>query len=648
MKTTSDKYKRCQDEPEGVSGRNKHASTLDVSILKARDALIKFQKQDGHWCFELEADCTISAEYILMMHFLDEIDVELEQKIAVYLRNRQLENGGWPLYYKGDADISCSVKAYYALKLVGDEPNAPHMKKACELILSLGGAAKANVFTRISLALYEELPWRGVPFIPVEFMLLPRWFWFHISKVSYWSRTVMVPLFILCSLKPKAENPRDIHVRELFVIPPEQEKNYFPIRSSLNKLLLLFDKVGSSIEPFIPNKIRKVAVNKAEQWFIERLNGEDGLGAIFPAMANSYEAMRILGYDKDHPYCVVARNAIKKLLVVTDQEAYCQPCVSPIWDTGLAALVLQEEGSEQSNNAANQAFDWMLQHQILDGDADWRWKKPDLKPGGWAFQYANAYYPDLDDTAVVAWGMHQAQQGERYQEPIDVATDWLVGMQSKNGGFAAFDVDNTYSYLNEIPFADHGALLDPPTADVSARVVTLLALLKRPQDKTALQNCLDYLYQEQEEDGSWFGRWGTNHIYGTWSVLMALEVVGEDHNKPRIRQAVNFLKSKQHDDGGWGESNDSYFKPKYGDNAESNVFQTAWALLGLMAAGEGASSDAVLNGIHYLQQRQSDDGLWDEPWYTCPGFPRVFYLRYHGYSKFFPLWALARYRKQIS
>jgi squalene-hopene/tetraprenyl-beta-curcumene cyclase len=614
---------------------------LEESILRAREALLALQHPDGYWCFELEADCTIPAEYILMMHYMDEIDEGLQAKMAVYLRRRQGDHGGWPLFYGGKFDMSCSVKAYYALKLAGDRIDAPHMVKAREAILAHGGAARSNVFTRMTLALFGQLPWRGVPFTPVEIILLPRWFLFHRSKVSYWSRTVMVPLSILCSLKPKAKNPKQIHVRELFTNPPEKETDYFPVQSRLNYLFLQLDKVGRFLEPFIPKSIRRRAVKRAEEWFVERLNGTDGLGAIFPAMVNAHEALACLGYPPEHPYRVNTKQALKDLLVINKNSAYCQPCVSPIWDTGLTCLTLQEEGCMEEMEPILRALNWLKGRQLLNEPGDWRENHPALKGGGWAFQFRNSYYPDLDDTAVVAWAMHQTQQ-ECYQESVQRAADWICGMQSKNDGYAAFDSDNTCYYLNEIPFADHKALLDPPTSDVSARCATLLSQLG--YQGRELTQCLDFLLKEQEKNGSWYGRWGTNYIYGTWSVLVALQEAGHPPDQPHIRRAVNWLKSIQRPDGGWGEDCDTYFdSEKAGKGYASTSFQTAWAMLGLMSAGEVDSLE-VRKGAEYLIRTQEADGFWNDDWFTAPGFPRVFHLKYHGYAKYFPLWALARYR----
>jgi len=620
---------------------------LDACVERAVRGLLGEQADEGYWCYEFEADCTIPSEYILMTHFMDEVDEELERKIAVYIRSKQAEHGGWPLYHGGDFDLSCTIKAYYALKIVGDSPDEPHMARAREAILARGGAVNANVFTKITLALYGQIPWRGVPFIPVEIMLLPKWFPFHISKVSYWSRTVMVPLFVLCTLKPRAANPRGVDVRELFVVPPEEERNYFPFRSWLNRVFLLLDRMGRALHPLVPGFIRRRAIAKAEAWVIERLNGTDGLGAIFPAMVNAHEMLALLGYPEDHPHRLATKEALRKLLVVKGDRAYCQPCVSPVWDTGLACLALQEADGHACRDDVLRGLDWLRGRQLLDEPGDWRESRPGLRGGGWPFQFGNTHYPDIDDTPVVAWAMLQSRE-PRYDESIERAAEWIRGMQSSNGGFASFDVDNTHYYLNEIPFADHGALLDPPTSDVTARCVTFLAMLDQVRFRESIDSGLAFLRSEQESDGSWFGRWGTNYIYGTWSVLTAMEAAGEDSREEHIRRAVEWLLDKQRADGGWGEDNYTYFDPTLaGKGKASTSFQTAWALLGLMAAGE-AGSPAVRRGVAFLQRQQRSDGLWHDDEYTAPGFPRVFYLKYHGYSRYFPLWALARYRRLTS
>ncbi len=624
-------------------------SNLENAINSSQKKLLDLQHDDGYWWFELEADCTITAEYIMMMHYIGEIDKKLQDKMAVYLRARQTEDGSYPLFTGGSGDISCSVKVYYALKLAGDTPDQPHMVKLREYILKQGGAAKANVFTRIALATFEQVPWRAVPYIPVEIMLLPKWFPFHLDKVSYWSRVVMVPLFILCTLKATAKNPQNVNILELFVTPPDQEKHYFPKRGWLNKLFLGLDKFGRITEPLISQKTRNKAIKLAEDWFIERLNGEDGLGAIFPAMVNAYEALLLLGYSKDDPKVVTARKAIDKMLVVRNQDAYCQPCLSPIWDTSLAALALQEADRNKNKPALTRAYDWIKSKQLSDEPGDWRIQKPDLAGGGWAFEFENPHYPDVDDTAVVAFAMADSDY-PGLEESIQRATNWVVGMQSTNGGHGAFDADNTCYYLNEIPFADHGALLDPPTADVSARCLMLMCRTQDtlPSNRKAIERSIAYLRNEQENDGSWFGRWGTNYVYGTWSVLMGLEQTDLPKNDPMYTKAAQWLKSVQHEDGGWGEGNESYHDPKTrGQFHTSTAFQTAWAVLALMAAGEKDSPE-VQAGIQYLLRHQQQDGSWKDDWFTAPGFPKVFYLIYHGYNLFFPLWALARYRNELN
>jgi squalene-hopene/tetraprenyl-beta-curcumene cyclase len=620
---------------------------LDRSIEAATAALLALQQPDGHWVFELEADATIPAEYVLLRHYLSEpIDGALEAKIAIYLRRIQGEHGGWPLFRDGAFDMSATVKAYFALKMIGDPIDAPHMRRAREAVRARGGPARCNVFTRIMLALFGFIPWRAVPVMPVEIMLLPRWFPFHLAKISYWSRTVIVPLLVLMALKPRARNAKGVHIDELFIEPPhtlgaapkapQQKASWF-------WFFRIVDIVLRASEPYFPARSRKRAIERAANWVSERLNGEDGLGAIFPAMANSVMMFDALGYLPAHAERAIARRSIDKLLAVHAEEAYCQPCRSPIWDTGLACHALLEVGGERAALQARKGLEWLIPKQILDVQGDWVARRPNLRPGGWAFQYANPHYPDVDDTAVVVMAMDRAG-GSQFKEPIAAAREWIIGMQSGNGGWGAFDADNEYYYLNNIPFADHGALLDPPTEDVTARCVSMLAQIGDSAETPAVKRAIDYLRRTQREDGSWYGRWGMNYIYGTWSVLCALNAAGFEQTAAEFRKAVDWLASIQNPDGGWGEDGSSYKLDYRGyERAPSTASQTAWALLGLMSAGE-IDHPAVKRGIDYLSRSQDGDGFWSEPHYTATGFPRVFYLRYHGYSKFFPLWALARYR----
>jgi squalene-hopene/tetraprenyl-beta-curcumene cyclase len=625
---------RAWDEPV--------ADALDQTIGGAADWLAHQQADDGHWVFELEADATIPAEFVLLNHFLGRSEPR-EAAFANYLRRTQGRHGGWSLYFDGEPDVSCSVKAYYALKLIGDDPDAEHMRRAREVILDMGGAARANVFCRYGLALFGQVPWRAVPFIRPEAVLLPKWAPFHLDKVSYWSRTTMVPLFVVAALKPKAKNPRGIGIRELFTTPPEKERRYLvnPTGHWLGNVFLACDQLGRKAEPLIAPLLQRQAIERAMAFIHERLNGEDGLGAIFPPMANALMAMEALGYPEDHPDRLICWKAIEKLITERDGETYLQPCLSPVWDTALAVHAFLETGMDPAETTVDGACAWLRDRQELEVVGDWAVNRPGLRPGGWAFQYRNPHYPDVDDTAVVVMALHRADP-EANAEAIARATEWVRGMQSSNGGWGAFDAENEHYALNNIPFADHGALLDPPTADVTARCIGMLAQLGHGSDP-AVARGLAFLRREQEADGSWFGRWGTNYIYGTWSVLCALNAVGEDMQAPYIRKAVAWLKGRQRLDGGWGEDCASYWSDRKDEVKTSTPSQTAWALLGLMAAGE-VRSDAVRRGVDYLLRAPRNGGKWQEEMYNAVGFPRVFYLRYHGYSTYFPLWALARYR----
>ncbi|WDD91066.1 squalene--hopene cyclase [Burkholderia sp. FERM BP-3421] len=627
-------------------------AALDAAVTRATDALLAAQNADGHWVYELEADSTIPAEYVLLVHYLGETpNLELEQKIARYLRRIQQADGGWPLFTDGAPNVSASVKAYFALKMIGDDEDAEHMQRARRAIHAMGGAEMSNVFTRIQLALFGVVPWHAVPMMPAEIMLLPQWFPFHLSKVSYWARTVIVPLLVLNAKRPVAKNPRGVRIDELFrsapvntgLLPrqPHQNANWFAF-------FRVVDGVLRAVDGLFPRYARDRAINRAVAFVNERLNGEDGLGAIYPAMANAVMMYAALGYPEDDPNRAIARRSIEKLLVVGEDEAYCQPCLSPVWDTSLAAHALLETGEARAQDAAVRGLRWLRPLQILDVRGDWISRRPHIRPGGWAFQYANPHYPDVDDTAVVAMAMQRAAEltgSDEDREAIARAREWVVGMQSSDGGWGAFEPENTQYYLNNIPFSDHGALLDPPTADVSGRCLSMLAQLgETPANSVPAQRALDYMLKEQEADGSWYGRWGMNYVYGTWTALCSLNAAGLGHDDPRVKRGAQWLLSVQNADGGWGEDGDSYKLDYRGyEPAASTSSQTAWALLGLMAAGE-VDHPAVARGVDYLVAQQNAEGLWDETRFTATGFPRVFYLRYHGYRKFFPLWALARYR----
>ena len=614
-----------------------------AALAHAMAALASHQQADGHWVFELEADATIPSEYVLLEHYMDRIDAPLQARIGVYLRSIQSAEGGWPLFHGGASDLSVSVKAYFALKAIGDQPGAPHMVRARRMILAAGGAERCNVFARIQLALFGQVPWRAVPVMPVQIMHLPRWFFFHLSKVSYWSRTVTVPLLVLMALRPQARNPRGVGIAELFNTPPDQVRDWLrgPYRSHWGSVFRWVDRVMRPIVPHLPQSGRVRAIEAAVRFVKDRMNGEDGLGAIYPAMANTVMMFEALGYAADSPEADIAWRAVRKLLVVREDRAYCQPCLSPIWDTALAGHAMAE-ASGPASTSVDAAAAWLASRQVTELHGDWAEIRPDAPPGGWAFQYENAYYPDVDDTAVVAMLLHR-NADPAAADAVARARDWIVGMQGRDGGWGAFDPDNNHEFLNHIPFADHGALLDPSTADVTARCVSFLAQYGHAAAEPVMARALAYLRGEQEADGAWFGRWGTNYIYGTWSVLCALNAAGLPHTDPAIQRGAKFLLGCQRDDGGWGEDEETYAGAPPGRYKESTASQTGWALIGLMAAGL-VDHPAVARGIDYLVRTQGSDGEWREAAYTAVGFPRVFYLRYHGYRLFFPLLALARFR----
>ena len=617
---------------------------LNTAVKEGLQLLLSKQCQDGHWAFELETDITITAEYILLNHYLDVIDNELELKLANYIRRNQNQDGGWPLFKGGGFNTSASVKAYFALKLVGDDLEMPHMRRARGAILAHGGAVNCNVFTRVTLALFEQIPWRAVPVCRIEIMFAPKWFPIHINKVSYWTRTVTIPLLILTAKKPAAKNPRDVSIDELFHKPPYREdfKLTNPTGKWVGNLMLVMDKCFRPFEPLIPQLVTRKAIAKGLKFIEDRLNGEEGLGGIFPAIANSLMVFACLNFDNNDSRVRAARKAIDKLLVFKENEAYCQPCLSPVWDTSLALHAVMEAKSGKLD-ALDQACDWLKDLQILDQIGDWGYKRRGLKPGGWAFQYRNDYYPDVDDTAVVGMALHR-HNSKKYAESIKRAEDWIIGMQSSNGGWAAFDVENEHYFLDNLPFADHGALLDPPTCDVTARCIGFLAQVGYKMDNPSMANGIKYLKEKQEGDGSWYGRWGTNYIYGTWSVLSALSAVGEDMHTPYIRKAVTWLLSRQREDGGWGEDCVTYWPHRKNTVKSSMPSQTAWAILALIAAGE-SDNKAVIKGISYLINEKKEKIGWEDQYFNAVGFPRVFYLKYHGYSLYFPLLALARYKR---
>ena len=623
-----------------------NSDPLTRAVAQSGDALLSRQHQNGHWRFDLEADTTIPAEYMLLQHFLGTVNHEREARLADYIRSRQLHDGSWPLYEGGPGNISTTVKAYFALKLAGEPASSALMQLARKWVLTHGGAEKTNVFTRITLAVFGQVPWRTVPAMPAEMIWLPHWFYFNLNKVSYWSRCVIVPLLILFAKRPVFALAPEQGIRELFVLEPEglvhidQFQNGKPLRN----LFVLLDRLLKIAERFVPPPLRRTTLKRCENWLRDHMRGEGGIGGIYPAMANAVMALKELGYDQSDSDMARGLRAIESLVLDEGQESYVQPCVSPIWDTCLSLCALSEAGLPENHPAIQSAVQWLFDKQVFVR-GDWSANAPDLDGGGWAFQYENDMYPDVDDTGMVVMSLLRAGAHHHpdRRRRIAQAVNWVIGMQNADGGWGSFDIDNFREYLNNIPFADHGALVDPSTADLTGRCIEMLAMLGYDRSFPPIARGLEFLRRDQKEFGGWYGRWGVNYVYGTWAVLVGLGALGEDPNQPYIRHAVAWLKSTQNSDGGWGEDCNTYDDPGLHGQGRSTPSQTAWAVLGMMAVSE-VNSDSVERGINWLVRNFDSKLGWKESAYTGTGFPRVFYLRYHGYSHYFPTWALSVYR----
>ena len=628
-------------------------TSVREAIARAQSHLLSRQAADGHWAGELEADVTITAEYLLHCHLIDRVKPDQERRAVRYLRRRQNREGGWSLYEAGATDLSATIKVYFAMKLAGVPVDDPTMARARERVRALGGPVKANVFTKILLALFGEYDWNGVPGMPVEIMLLPPpFFLFNIYEVSYWSRTVIVPLLVIMDRKPVKWLAPERGLDELWPVAREAASLRFPRvpqpfswRGLFWKSFFIAVDDGIKIwERFSPRPLRKRAIDAARLWLEERMAVPGGLGGIFPAMANAILALRLLGYADDHPLVLGQIKEIEALAAERGDELSLQPCVSPVWDTCLGVNALVESGLPADHPALVAAGEWMLDKQVL-APGDWQIKRPHVQPGGWAFQYANPYYPDLDDTAVVLMALEKTRglDPDRARLAKERGLGWLLGMQNEDGGWASFDADNDRLYLNNIPFADHGALLDPSTEDLTGRGLELLGTLGYTAEFEPAQRALQFLRRTQRDDGPWYGRWGVNYIYGTWSVLRGLRAIGVDPRQDMVQRATRWLERRQNEDGGWGETCDSYQQPDLAGFGDSTPSQTAWALLGLMAAGR-TSGPVVERGIAYLLRTQRPDGSWEDSLWNGTGFPRVFYLKYHLYAQYFPLWALGVYQ----
>ncbi len=625
---------------------------LDDAIARAQQYLLGCQAPDGHWVGELEADTTITSEYLLHCHLVDRVNQARERKAVAYLRERQLSDGGFYLFEGGPPDLSATIKAYFAMKMAGVSSDDPAMLRARQVIRALGGPVKANVFTKILLALFGEYDWNGVPTMPVEIILLPRRFYVNLYEVSYWSRTVIVPLLILMDRKPVKWLPADRALDELWPEPRETASLRFPrvprpwsLRALLWKNFFIAVDDGLKIwERFSPRPFRKRAIGAARLWLEERLAVPGGLGGIFPAMTNAVLALRTLGYPDDHPLIRGQLKEIEALAVERQDTIHYQPCPSPVWDTALAANALIESGLRRDHPALARAGEWMLDRQI-PAPGDWQVKRPHVPSGGWAFQYHNDFYPDLDDTGMVLMALEKMAglDPARVRAARADGLAWFLGMQGGDGGWASFDADNNRMILNNIPFADHGALLDPSTEDLAGRGLELLGTLGFGLDHPAVEPAIAFLRRTQASDGPWYGRWGVNYVYGTWSVLRGLRAIGVDLNAAWVQQAVRWLRARQNPDGGWGETCASYNNPSLAGRGPSTPSQTAWALLALLAAGH-AEGPELERGVDYLFRTQRPDGSWEDPFWNGTGFPRVFFLKYHLYAVYFPLWALGVYR----
>jgi squalene-hopene/tetraprenyl-beta-curcumene cyclase len=634
------------------SGAPPAGGALDAAIARAQRFLLRLQAPDGHWVGELEADCTITAEYLLFCHLIDRVDRERERKMVRYLRERQLPDGGFGLYEGGPANLSATIKAYFAMKMAGEPADSPALVRARALVRRMGGPVEANVFTKILLALFGEYDWAGVPAMPAEIMLLPRWSYFNLLEVSYWSRTVIVPLLVLMDAKPVTPVPAGRGIAELWPTPrAEASLRFHRVPRPFSMRTFLWKNFFIGVDDWLkawerrgPRPLRRSAIEAARRWLEERLAVPGGLGGIFPAMTNAVLALRCLGYPDDHPLIRGQLKEIEALGIETATSLHYQPCVSPVWDTVLAVNALVESGLPADDPQLRRAGEWIIDRQVTV-PGDWQAKRPQAPAGGWPFQYHNDFYPDLDDTAVAIMALAKIEglDEERRRRAIQRGVAWFLGMQGRDGGWASFDADNNRLIFNNIPFADHGALLDPSTEDLTGRGLEMLGTLGEDRRHPAVPPALDFLRRIQHPEGPWYGRWGVNYIYGTWSVLRGLAAIGEDPAAPWVQRAAAWLEARQNADGGWGETLASYDDPELMGQGESLPTQTAWAMLALLAAGR-ADSPAVERGARYLLATQDADGSWDDPLWNGTGFPRVFYLKYHLYAKYFPLWALGVYR----
>ena len=640
-------------EPSNTS-LNFKEEALDQSIERSRNFLLSIHNGEGYWVDELEANVTISAEYIFFMHFTDRLDLVKQDKVVKYLLHQQREDGSWPLFYGGLCDINSTVESYMALKMAGLPAEQEEMVRARQAIFSNGGIKNTRVFTKMFLAMFGQVSWDDCPAVPAEIILLPNWFPFNIYEISSWSRGTVVPLSIVRSFKPVKELPKGRDVQELFTekdLNLDFKPNGLPLTKWRNTFIYL-DRFIKILGKFSWKPFRKKALNTAEKWILEHQEDQGDFAGIQPAMFNALLALHLLGYDKNHPACVKGMEAVDRFMLEKDGQLWMQACVSPLWDTAICANALLDSGLPNDDPALVKAGEWIVSKQVIKR-GDWQVKNPDAEPGGWAFEFYNELYPDTDDTAEILLFLNRVRLTDNRWKlsECERAMNWLLSMQSKDGGWGAFDLNNDKQVLNEVPFADHKALLDPPTVDVTSRILWMLAKWGFKKEHPQVQRAIEFVKQRQEIDGCWFGRWGVNYIYGTFLALNGLCAIGENMKTPFIRQAVRWLEDHQNEDGGWGETCQSYKEPSLRGRGQSTASQTAWALMGLIAADE-AQTLAAEHGARYLIETQKEagdfSGSWWENEFTGTGFPIHFFIKYHMYQHFFPLMALSRYRRYLA
>ena len=644
--------------------------SLDPALLaltRAEAALLKLQNPDGYWCAELQGDSILESEYILLKFILGQEDDPRLPLIANYLRSLQQADGGWPMYPGGKGDLSGTVKAYFALKLMGDPADAPHMFAARKLVRSLGGAEKCNSFTKFFFAALGQISYDACPSIPPEIVLLPKWFYFNLYHVSAWTRTMILPLGIVTTLRFTRKTPLrpdqrmdelylDLHAANQLSPTPRNGRNRKAavldevkhlIPRSWREFFLLFDKVLKFYEQSPLPYLRERAMDRAERWLLDHLDHSEGLGAIFPPMVYILLVFRALGYPDDHPRVLKAHSHLEDFFIQDGDKIRIQPCLSPVWDTGIALHALAEAGISPDSKPARAATRWLLDKECRN-PADWQQNTdPDVEPSGWFFEFDNPHYPDVDDTAMVVMALKRAG-GPGARAAVRRGLEWLLAMQNDDGGWAAFDRTRHRPILEKIPFADHNAMQDPSCPDITGRVLECLGHLGFTTENHVVRRAIKYLRSQQDPEGGWWGRWGVNFVYGTWQVLIGLRSVGEKMDRWYVRRAVRWLRSVQKTDGSFGESPDSYEDPSTKGQGPSTASQTAWGLMGLIAAAdpEDLHTDPFIQrAVEWLVATQQPDGNWHEDHFTGTGFPKVFYLKYHLYRLYFPLTALARYAR---